>query len=136
MKTAEKSATEKILFIDTSTNNSTVVVLNSDKMLDKVVWDGSGELSDSLLMKIEEILKNSNLNLLDISLIAVNPGPGSYTGLRIGISTVNAISWSTKIPISSAKFEGDRIKFLTPPGYNPIFPVYSGPPNITKSKKT
>jgi len=136
MKTAEKSATKKVLFIDTSTNDSVMAVLDNNKILNKIIWNGSGELSDSLLMKIEEILKNSNLNLTYISLIAVNPGPGSYTGLRIGISTVNAISWSTKIPISSVKFEGDRIKFLTPPGYNPIFPVYSRPPNITKPKKT
>jgi tRNA A37 threonylcarbamoyltransferase TsaD len=135
MKTAEKLAIEKILFIDTSTNNSMVAVLNSDKVLDKVVWNGSGELSDSLLIKIEELLKKLNINLPDISSIAVNLGPGSYTGLRIGVSTANAISWSRKIPIRSAKFEGGKIKFLTPQSLNPIFPDYLRPPNITKSKK-
>jgi len=135
MKTVEKLATEKILFVDTSTNDSVVAVLNNDKVLDKVVWNGGGELSDSLLVKIDELLKRLNISLIDISSIAVNPGPGSYTGLRIGISTANALSWSRKIPIRSAKFEVDKIKFLTPPSYSPIFPVYSGPPNITRSKK-
>lgn len=135
MKTAEKSATEKILFIDTSTHNSTVAVLISDKVLDKVVWNGGGELSNSLLIKIEELLKKMNISLSDISSIVVNSGPGSYTGLRIGISIANAISWSRRIPIGSAKLEGNKINFLTSKKLNPIFPIYSGPPNITESKK-
>ena len=135
MKTAEKSMTKFLLFIDTSTINTVVAVLNNDKILDKVVWNGSGELSDSLLIKIDELLKKLNINLGDISSIAVNRGPGSYTGLRIGISTVNAISWSRKIPIRSARLEGNKIIFLTPPSIKAVIPIYSGQPNITKPKK-
>ena len=135
MKTAEKSLTEIILFIDTSTISTVVAVLNNDKILDKVVWNGSGELSDSLLVKIDELLKKLNISPHDISSIAVNPGPGSYTGLRIGISTANAISWSRKIPIRSAKLEGSKIIFLTPPSINAVIPIYSGLPNITRPKK-
>ena len=135
MKTAEKSLTEIILFIDTSTISTVVAVLNNDKILDKVVWNGSGELSDSLLVKIDELLKKLNISPHDISSIAVNPGPGSYTGLRIGISTVNAISWSRKIPIRSARLEGNKIIFLTPPSIKAVIPIYSGLPNITRPKK-
>ena len=135
MKTAEKSMTKFLLFIDTSANNSVIAVLNNDKVLDKVVWNGSGELSDSLLVKVDELLKKLNINLGDISSIAVNPGPGSYTGLRIGISTANVISWSRKIPIRSAKLEGSKIIFLTPPSINAVIPIYSELPNITRPKK-
>jgi len=135
MKTAEKSLTEIILFIDTSTINTVVAVLNNDKILDKVVWNGGGELSDSLLIKIDELLKKLNISPHNISSIAVNLGPGSYTGLRIGISAANAISWSRKIPIRSAKLEGNKIIFLTPPSINAVIPIYSGQPNITKPKK-
>lgn len=135
MKTAEKSMTKFLLFIDTSTNNSVIAVLNSDKVLDKVVWDSSGELSNSLLVKVDELLKKLNINLSDISSIAVNLGPGSYTGLRIGISTANAISWSRKIPIRSAKLEGNKIIFLTPPSINAVIPIYLGLPKITRPKK-
>lgn len=127
--------TKFLLFIDTSANNSVIAVLNNDKVLDKVVWNGSGELSDSLLVKVDELLKKLNINLGDISSIAVNPGPGSYTGLRIGISTANVISWSRKIPIRSAKLEGSKIIFLTPPSINAVIPIYSELPNITRPKK-
>ena len=47
---------------------------------------------------MDSIFKESNLLLKDIHLIAVNAGPGSYTGLRVGITGVNSLSWANQIP--------------------------------------
>jgi len=135
MKIKEKSKSRKILFLDTSKDETLIAVFDDRKLLEIISWNGNGELSDTLLAKIELLFRKNHLKLGDISLIAINLGPGSYTGLRIGISTVNAISWSNKIPIRSAKYENNKLAFLSTETLKSVLPLYAYPPNITKKKK-
>lgn len=60
--------------------------------------------AQALLALIDKILKVNNLKLEDISEIKVNTGPGSFTGLRVGISVANALGFFLKIPINRKKF--------------------------------
>lgn len=54
--------------------------------------------SRTLLPMVEDMLKNSGLSLDDMNLIAVANGPGSFTGLRIGVSTAKGLAWAKDLP--------------------------------------
>lgn len=84
------------LSIDTSDSKKTIVGLN-DKIFEYKTKDFK---SQKLLELIDEALKKENIKLTDLSEIEVNLGPGSFTGLRIGVSTANALAWALKIPIN------------------------------------
>ncbi len=87
------------LFINTSDNKKTVVGL------DKKNWTFATKQykSQLLLSKIDQILKKSGASINQITAIEVNPGPGSFTGLRVGVSVANALGWALKIPINNQK---------------------------------
>lgn len=55
--------------------------------------------SNDLLVKIDELLKSQKLSLQNITAIVVNQGPGSFTGVRVGITVANTLAWSLDIPI-------------------------------------
>ena len=88
----------KILCIDTSSNLCSVAILENTNLINKLELNNGLTHSETLMPLIEEILNKSNLSLSDINLLAVDIGPGSFTGLRIGIATVKAFSDSLNIP--------------------------------------
>ena len=59
--------------------------------------------AQAVLPLIDKVLKANNINLSDINKIKVNTGPGSFTGLRVGISIANALGFFLKIPINEKK---------------------------------
>lgn len=94
----------KILKIDTSQIGRVVVVLE--------VGDGKWEMekeqrfgSQVLLNMIEEVVKKGGVELKDLSGVEVQTGPGSFTGLRVGVSVANALGFSLKIPVNGKKLE-------------------------------
>ena len=80
-----------ILAIDTTTKIAAVSVLNNDKIFNNLV-DNEITHSEKLLPLIDTTLKESKLNLKDINMLACINGPGSFTGIRIGLSTLKAFS--------------------------------------------
>jgi len=93
-----------ILYIDTSDSLETKVGL--DNKIYK--FETKNHKSQKLLSLIDKILKKNKKSIKDISEIKVNLGPGSFTGLRVGISVANALSWALDIPINN------RRQLLTP----------------------
>lgn len=87
------------LFIDTSSNKKTTV------SLDGVVLERDSSLwhSQAVLLMIEELLKKEGKSLQDVTEIEVFKGPGSYTGLRVGVSIANALGFALKIPVNGKK---------------------------------
>ena len=81
----------KILGIDTTTKSASCSVLNEDKYYTKAI---SNEIthSEKLLPIIHETLEESNLKIKDIELLLAINGPGSFTGIRIGLATVKALA--------------------------------------------
>lgn len=79
----------KILAINTSEINAQIAICVEDKNYFKEL-DSSMKHSENLLPEIEKLLNESNIALKDLDAIAVNVGPGSFTGLRISIATVKA----------------------------------------------
>ena len=84
------------LFIDTSDNKK--IVLSFDKER-KIITLNQKE--KSLLKNIERFLEKEGCSLDSIGQIEINPGPGSFTGLRVGFSVANLLGWYFSIPVNS-----------------------------------
>lgn len=87
-----------ILAINTGSDKNSIA-LYSPLVSDEVVWESYHRQSQELLAKIDKLLKSKKIKLSDLKAIAVFEGPGSYTGLRVGISVANSLAWSLNIPI-------------------------------------
>lgn len=91
-----------ILNIETATTNCSVSVAENGKMMAIKEHDTpSYSHSEQLHVFIEEVIGIANITLSDIDAIAVSKGPGSYTGLRIGVSTAKGLCFSLDIPLIS-----------------------------------
>lgn len=84
------------LSIDTS--NSEKIVVGFDGK--KYTTDSRREKSQKLLSFIDELLKKENKKLTQIKEIEVNTGPGSFTGLRVGVSVANALGWALGVTVN------------------------------------
>ena len=92
----------KILAIDTTTKKATVALNLDNKIIVKEV-DNEITHSEKLLPLLDEVLNDSNTKLKDIDLFAITLGPGSFTGVRIGIATIKAIAKVTNKKIEEIK---------------------------------
>lgn len=88
----------KILAIDTSSKNAAVAILENQNTIIELNNDDEKTHSQKLMPMIDEAFKKSNILLDDINLISCCLGPGSFTGVRIGIATAKAFSDSKNIP--------------------------------------
>ncbi len=88
----------KILSIDTASNLCTVAILENKNCLNEIVVDDARNHSEKIMPVIEQVLSESNLKLKDIDLVICDKGPGSFTGIRIGVGTVLAFKDSLNIP--------------------------------------
>ena len=88
------------LLIDTSNNKEVKVglELNGEKFLIDQAIDH--RKAQAVLPLVEKLLKEHNLRLEDITNIEVNPGPGSFTGLRVGVTIANTLGFLLKIPVN------------------------------------
>lgn len=82
----------KILAIDTSTMISSVGVLDGEYTLGEYSLNQVKTHSELLMPMVDELLKNLKLTFDDIDLFAVGKGPGSFTGLRIGMSAIKTVA--------------------------------------------
>ena len=89
----------KILAIDTSTVIATCAVMEDENMLGEFSLNQNMSHSENLVPMIKEVLDNLKLQVSDIDLYGVAVGPGSFTGLRIGIATVKAFAHVYNKPI-------------------------------------
>lgn len=89
----------KIFYLDTSSNYLYTAILEDTKVISGIKEKLERDLSRLALFKIEEMFKNNNMDLNDIEKIIVVNGPGSFTGVRIGLTIAKTISWAKKIPI-------------------------------------
>lgn len=88
----------KILSIDTASNLCTVAVLENEKCIKEIIVNDARNHSEKIMPVIEQALSESNLTLQNIDLIVCDKGPGSFTGIRIGVGTVLAFKDSLNIP--------------------------------------
>ena len=104
----------KIIYINTSNNKQTLVELKEkNKIIDKEISSSKLEKSEAVLPLINELLKRNNLKISDIDGIEVFEGPGSFTGLRVGVSIANALGFLLGLPVN-----GKKVGTCVSPVYN------------------
>ncbi len=91
------------LFINSSDSKEIVIGLEIDGKKYLLKHKVDSKKAQAILPLIEKILKKYSLRIEDINSISVNTGPGSFTGLRIGISIANTLRFSLKIPVNGKK---------------------------------
>jgi len=89
----------KILAVDTSANVATAAVVSDGKLICESILNHKKTHSEKIMPMIDELLHDSETKISEIDLFAVANGPGSFTGVRIGVSTVKALAHATKKPI-------------------------------------
>ena len=89
-----------ILNIETATKNCSVSIAeNGTTLLCREIAEQGYSHAEKLHVFIEEILEECNLKAKDLSAIAISQGPGSYTGLRIGVSAAKGLCYALDIPL-------------------------------------
>lgn len=129
-----------ILTLKTDSPTAYITLLDADGAeLNADTWVADRGLADGLHRHIADLLAAAGMEWGDIRAVFVFRGPGSFTGLRIGISVANALAYGLDVPVlgevtedwQTAAFgryqkgENDRI----------VLPYYGASPNITRPKK-
>ena len=91
----------RILYIDTSSSFLYTGIVDKNKLLCEVKKEYNHELSKYALPEIVEMFENNNIDPESIDKIIVVNGPGSFTGIRIGITIAKVYAWSLNIPITT-----------------------------------
>lgn len=98
-----------ILSIRTDKPEAELGLFDEQNSLDYVTWEAHRELSKTLHQKIDGLLSTNGKTLDDLEGIVCFQGPGSFTGLRIGLTVANALAYGKQLPIV-ATMEDDWIK--------------------------
>jgi tRNA threonylcarbamoyladenosine biosynthesis protein TsaB len=89
----------KILAIETATKAGSIAIMDGSTFIGEVRLDVSIAHAERVMNSIAWLLKSSNISIGEIDAFAVSIGPGSFTGLRIGLSTIKGLAFSTGKPI-------------------------------------
>lgn len=96
-----------ILYINTKDMKKVEVALKKEEEVVDSLTDFNQFGSQVLLPLIEKLLNQNNLEYKDLIGIEVTTGPGSFTGLRVGVSVANALGYSLGIPVNNKEIETD-----------------------------
>ena len=91
----------RYLYIDTSSSYLYTAIVENGKLLSEIKEEFGQSLSEVALPKIASMFEKTNLEAKDINKIIVVDGPGSFTGIRIGITIAKVYAWSLNIPITT-----------------------------------
>ncbi len=93
-----------ILNIETATKNCSVSLAEKGNLLSfKELNEGGYSHAEKLHLFIKEVLENANVTPQELDAIAISKGPGSYTGLRIGVSSAKGLCFAVNKPLISVK---------------------------------
>lgn len=88
------------LAIDTSTDNASLAIVQKNQVLAELTWHCHQNHSVELMPNINRLLEQTGSNLKSLSGVIVARGPGSFNGLRVGISTAKGLSFSLGVPLA------------------------------------
>lgn len=128
-----------VLTIRTDKPESEIGLFNGGEQLVYITWEAHRRLAETLHTKILEALKSQNREVSNIQGIIIYKGPGSFTGLRIGISVANALAYSLNVPIvgvtSEQWIKSGYGELLLGTADKIALPEYGAPIHITTQKK-
>lgn len=129
----------KILAIRTDKPEAELYVFDGDQKLAEIIWPAHLKLAETLNSKIDEILNKSSISYKDIEAIAVYKGPGSFTGLRIGLSAANALAYALGVHVVARQGDNwleESIADINRGRDDKIaVPEYGAPPRVTKPRQ-
>ena len=89
----------RILGFESSAKSASVAICDENGLVAQYFQNSGLTHSRTLLPMAEDMLKNLSMNINDVDLIAVSQGPGSFTGVRIGVSAVKGLAWAADKPV-------------------------------------
>ena len=126
------------LTIRTDKPDAEIGLYEDDKQLAYVTWLAHRQLAETMHGQVRELLHSQDKMLQDLTAIACYAGPGSFTGLRIGLSVANALSYALQVPIvaeTGGDWQDRAIKRLQNGDVDPLaVPQYGTEVHITLPK--
>jgi tRNA threonylcarbamoyladenosine biosynthesis protein TsaB len=126
-----------ILTIRTDKPEAEIGLYDDQEQLKYEIWQAHRQLAETIHSKIAELLKSQHKDLTDLDGIVAFQGPGSFTGLRIGLTVANTLADSLQIPIIATTddwIEQGIQRLLNGENDKLALPEYGREPNITKPK--
>ena len=138
-----------ILAFESSAKPASVALMRDGQLLSQYFQCSALTHSRTLLPMAEDMLKNAELSIEDVDMFAVAHGPGSFTGIRIGVSTVKGLAWASNKPctgvstLEAMAWNGAAVGGYVCPVmdarrsqvYNAIFEIKGGKPcRLTKDR--
>lgn len=127
-----------IILLDTSTSVCRLVLIDGDKRF-ATEWEAGHDLARGLLAYLRDRLADHDKTFHDITGVGVFKGPGSFTGLRIGITVLNTLADTEKLPIVGTTGETWQAEALDRLGRGEsdqiVLPLYGREANITAPRK-
>ncbi|MFT8348711.1 tRNA (adenosine(37)-N6)-threonylcarbamoyltransferase complex dimerization subunit type 1 TsaB [Clostridium saccharoperbutylacetonicum] len=134
-----------ILAIDSSSKVATVALMKNHKLLGEITLNDKKEHSVILMNIIDNLLKLNNLTIDDIDGYVVSKGPGSFTGLRIGMATIKGLSFGSNKPyvsissldalaFSASNFDGIICPIMDALRNSVYTSLYKGHPSLVASE--
>lgn len=112
----------RYLYLDTSSSFLYAGIIEDNKLIDSISEEMASDLSKIALLKISNMFTNHNLKPNDIDKILVVNGPGSFTGIRVGITIAKTYAWGLKKDITtvtsleamaiSSNFKGYKVPLI------------------------
>lgn len=128
-----------ILSIRSDKPEAEIGLYDSEIQLAYETWLAHRQLAETLHHKIEDLLQGQNITLKDLEGIVCFQGPGSFTGLRIGMTVGNALAYSYQIPIVATQdpqwLETGITRLLHSENDVVALPYYGADAHITPQKK-
>lgn len=128
-----------ILTIRTDKPEAEIGLFDGPVKLAYSVWPAHRQLAETIHLKIKELLDSQNRSLDNLQAVAVFRGPGSFTGLRIGLSVANTLADSLGLPIVSGTgqewIQESTVRLDKGENEQIALPEYGAEPHITKQKK-
>lgn len=128
-----------ILTIRSDKPEAEIGLYDNDKKLAYENWQAHRQLAETIHIKIEALLKSQSKDWHDLEGIVCYQGPGSFTGLRIGLTVGNTISYGLEIPIVAQQkadwIKSGIVRLISGQADELALPHYGSPPHITEQKK-
>lgn len=129
-----------VLTLRTDKPDAEIGLFDGDKQLHYEIWQAHRALAETIHKKLDEVLKGQGRVLSDIGGIVCYQGPGSFTGLRIGLSVANALAYGLSVPVIGIEGEDQWLqrgiaKLIAGDNDRTVMPAYGAPVRITSPKK-
>ncbi|HSX17834.1 MAG TPA: tRNA (adenosine(37)-N6)-threonylcarbamoyltransferase complex dimerization subunit type 1 TsaB [Candidatus Saccharimonadales bacterium] len=128
-----------ILALRTDKPEAELYLYDGHKKLSEVKWQAHRQLAETIHIQIQKMLDGSSILMNDVRGMACFRGPGSFTGLRIGLSVANALAYSLEIPVVTRRTD-NWLKLaiddlLAGKNEQIAIPFYGRPANTTQPRK-